>query len=481
MLNSIRKFSSTIYAKILMAIIIIPFVFWGMSGNFFGGNKNIVVVISDEKYSIQDFGNFIRKYSEGKKKIKPAEIEELLSLYISEKLMEKEVENFGIKLSDKSLSRLIKHQKDFKRENKFSRMEYEKFLIKNNMLPSTFEQNLSQLEKKKQLINFINGGVVPPKFLVNSTYNKINQKRNIKLLNLSSIFDKKINFTESQINSYFEKHKEEYSEVYKSINLIELKPKNLVNSENFDDLFIKKIDEIDNVIIQGENLDYIINKFNLNKPSSYTINRFGKDLNSKIITELSKDLIKNIFNISDEDPTLVEIVDKFFIIQVSATEIVQRDIDDEKVKKEIMSNLKSETIRKQITKIITRINNQNFNLTDFEKLSKEKNVEIKKIILNNANDDKNLEKELVQQIYTFPLNKVFIVHDFGFTKNYLIYIDNIENVSVSDNSETYHKYLKLSKSKIINELYNTYDRYIKQKYEIEINYQALDTVKNYFN
>ena len=145
MLNSIRKFSSTIYAKILMAIIIIPFVFWGMSGNFTGGNKNIVVVISNEKYSIQDFGNFIRKYTEGRKKIKPTEIEELLSAYISEKLLEKEVEDFGITLSDKSLSQLIKHQKDFKRENKFSRIEYEKFLIKNNMLPVTFEKNLSQL------------------------------------------------------------------------------------------------------------------------------------------------------------------------------------------------------------------------------------------------------------------------------------------------------------------------------------------------
>ena len=32
MLNSIRNFSKTIFAKILLFIVIIPFVFWGMGG-----------------------------------------------------------------------------------------------------------------------------------------------------------------------------------------------------------------------------------------------------------------------------------------------------------------------------------------------------------------------------------------------------------------------------------------------------------------
>ena len=60
MLGSIRKFSTSIYAKILLVIIIIPFIFWGM-GDFTGGSKNIVVVIEKEKYSIQQFTNFINR------------------------------------------------------------------------------------------------------------------------------------------------------------------------------------------------------------------------------------------------------------------------------------------------------------------------------------------------------------------------------------------------------------------------------------
>jgi len=57
----------------------------------------------------------------------------------------------------------------------------------------------------------------------------------------------------------------------------------------------------------------------------------------------------------------------------------------------------------------------------------------------------------------------------------------VENVTISEQSEEYKKYVNLSKIKITNGLFNTYDEYIKKKYKIDINYKALDTVKNYFN
>ena len=70
----------------------------------------------------------MQKFVSPDQKIETNQIEKFFSSFIAEKLMGKEVENFGIKLSDESLSKLIKAQKDFKRENKFSRVEYEKFL-----------------------------------------------------------------------------------------------------------------------------------------------------------------------------------------------------------------------------------------------------------------------------------------------------------------------------------------------------------------
>ena len=57
----------------------------------------------------------------------------------------------------------------------------------------------------------------------------------------------------------------------------------------------------------------------------------------------------------------------------------------------------------------------------------------------------------------------------------------IENVTIDEKSEEYTKYLNLSRKKIANNLFNTWDKHIKKKYEIDINYKALAVVKNYFN
>ena len=480
MLGSFRKFSGSIYAKILLGIIIVPFVFWGMGSSITGGSKNVVVVIDKEKYSIQHFSNFIKKTA--LKKVEANDVEGFLFAFISEKLIEKEIEHFGIKLSDNSLSKLIRHQEQFKRENKFSRTEYEKFLIKNNVTAINFESILSKEEKKKQLLDFIGGGVSPSKFLVNISYDKINQKRVIELINLNDVFKIQLNFSEDQIKTYFENNKNKYNKIYKSVKLLELSPKKLVDNNEFNDLFFKKIDEIDDLIFGGEKLNYIIQKFNLEKPNSFTINELGKDINSKMNKKITKDLIEKIFNIKEIEPTvLIEDKNKYFIVELVKTESIQKGIGDDFIKKEILLDLGKKTKRRLITEIIVKINKNNFNKYDFDKLSKNENVNIKKISLNNLNDDKILKKEIVKQIYTFPEKKVIIVNDIGLSENFLIYIDKIKNVTIDENSEEYQKYFYLSKNQIVNELYNTYENYIQKKYKIDINYQTLDTIKNSYN
>ena len=47
-----------------MGIIIIPFVFWGMGSSFVGGNKNIIVEIDKQKYTIQEFVDYIKKFTD---------------------------------------------------------------------------------------------------------------------------------------------------------------------------------------------------------------------------------------------------------------------------------------------------------------------------------------------------------------------------------------------------------------------------------
>ena len=130
---------------------------------------------------------------------------------------------------------------------------------------------------------------------------------------------------------------------------------------------------------------------------------------------------------------------------------------------------------------MAKINQKTFLKEDFDALSKNKNAAIQKITLENLNDNKILKEQIVTQIYTFPEKKIGLAYNIEFTENFLVYIDKLINVSMDENSDEYEKYLKLAKINITNEIFNTYDEYIKEKYEIDINYKALTTVKNYFN
>ena len=74
-------------------------------------------------------------------------------------------------------------------------------------------------------------------------YNDINQKRHIDLINLDFIF--KNNFTEKEVKEFYNLNKSSFIEEYRLINFIELNTKNLTGSEDFDDLFFERIDNID--------------------------------------------------------------------------------------------------------------------------------------------------------------------------------------------------------------------------------------------
>jgi peptidyl-prolyl cis-trans isomerase D len=482
MLDSIRRFSNTIYAKILLGIVVIPFVFWGMGDTFSGGNKNIVVTIDKDKYSTQEFVNFIKMYQMVDQKIDKAKIEEFLTGFIGDRLIEKEIEDFNIVLSDVSLSKLIKNQKDFKRDGVFSRPEYEKFLLKNNISAAFFESNLARNEKKKQLLDIIGGGILPSLFLVDDSYNNINREVSIEYINLNNMFKNKLNISEEKISNYYNNNIKDFETTYKSIKLIELNPNKLTSSDDYNDLFFKKLDEIDDMVAQGNRLDFILENYNLGKADSFKVNSFGKDINSKPISENYKNVIKEIFKNDQIDEVLfIENEDKYFVIETIKTEEIKESINTEKVKTKVIENLKLKSKRKILSVLIAKINQNKFTKVDFNDLSRENTLEIKKLILNDINDNSVLKAELVAEIYKYPEKRIILANDIGLSENFLVFIDKVKNVNISKESEDYKKYSNLSKIKMTNTIFNTYDNYIKTKYKIVINSKSLDVVKNYFN
>ena len=481
MLGTIRKFSSSIYAKILLFVVAIPFVFWGMGPVFQGGKVNVIAEIGKDKISTQEFVDFLQYNNPSGEILDKNSIDKLLSTFIGAKLIAQEIKNLDIRVSDISLSKIIRNEKAFKKDGKFSRIEYEKFLVNNNLSAPSFEANILEQIKKEQLFDFIGGGIVPANFLIDTAYNHINQKRNIEVINLNDVFKNILNFTNDQIELFYNLNLDNFKNMHKTIKFLKLDPRNLTASNEFNDLFFKKLDEIDDLIVEGKNIDFILNQFDLEPVNTVTFNELNKDKESEINSNFPNELIKKVFDISKSEPTvLIEHDNTYFIIEVIKSENVQRKINSKSVRSQILQELEKKEKVKLTSEIINKINENNFKKVDFYKLSKDKNVVIKKVRIENQNDNKFFKQELINQIYSFGKNKVIIVADTSFSEIFLIYIDKIENALINKNSQDYNKYFNLSKTKMISNLSNTYDLYLNNKYKININYKALNKVNSYF-
>ena len=114
MLTSIGKFSKSFFIKLLVGIIILPFVFWGMGDVFRGGNQNVIASIESKKISTQEFVEYLRKLNLNEEQIKNLPktdlIEKILSEYIGKKVMALEIEKLGIFVSDNALRNIIKNE-----------------------------------------------------------------------------------------------------------------------------------------------------------------------------------------------------------------------------------------------------------------------------------------------------------------------------------------------------------------------------------
>jgi len=185
----ISKFKSITNSKIswvIVALIAIPFVFWGMGDVFTRGNTNNVAKINNNTISITDFINHVNDSGLDENLIRENLdkniFEEFLSQLISQELMNMEIKNLNLDFSDKTLkNRIVNNKNFFDDKNNFSRTKYEKFLLENNISASQFEDRLKTNELQKILFNYINGGLIIPKFLIKKKY--YNENKIIKFVN----------------------------------------------------------------------------------------------------------------------------------------------------------------------------------------------------------------------------------------------------------------------------------------------------------
>ena len=474
MLNSIRNFSKTITAKIFLFIVAIPFVFWGMGDVFTSGNTNSLAKINNENISTEDFVDHINKLNIDQNVIKDRIdeniLEEILSRLISNKLIELEIKETNLVISDKILAEKIKKNSNFVDENlNFSRTKYEKFLLSNNLTATQFEKNFKENEFQEELFNYLGSGIKSPDFLINNIFEEESKKINVEFINLENVYSKKENISIEEIENYINKNKEKLKTDYIDFSYSKVTPKDLIGLDEYNNEFFNKIDEIETNLLNNVSFNETIKTYNL---KSISKKNFIPQSEEETIETKIYDLRNN------EKSGVIEENDFFIIYEITKTQNKIPSFNDANFENNIRQFIFNKKKFEFNKKILQKINNNNFFDIDFKNLASDK-VKIEKILINSKNDVKTFSPESIELIYSLPTKSFTLVADNK--KNvYLLKVLSHKIDKILKNEELKNIYAVESNNLIKNKIFQSYDVYLNSKYTIKVNEKTLERVKNYF-
>ena len=472
MLNKLRNFSKGKLAGVLVGIIIIPFVFWGMGSVFSGGSTNSIVKINNHNVSTQDFADFINNSKitpeSIKENINNNVLEELLAQLVSTSLIDIEIGELEVFISDKALAKKIKKQKSFQDENNnFSRTKYEKFLLENNMHSVKFEKGIRDNELKKKLFTYIGGGIKSPFFLINKKYNEQSKKVDVDYIDLNSIYINKNKISIDNLKKHINENEEKFLVEKVDISLIKITPENLSGESEFTNNFFSKIDEIEDLISNKSSINEISKKYNLEVK---IINEYypGKD-SDELLNEIYKKRNKKVLEIVDKN-------DFFLLYEIKNLKKILPSLENKKFLTMVRNDLFERNKYNIHTDLMKKIQKKKFTNEDFYKLSEGMTNNLQ---INSIKDTSKFTRDSVNLIYSMNINNFSLISD---KKNniYLVKIKNIYENNLSKNSEEIKTFANQSNAKIRDDLYNSYDYLLNEKYKIKINQKTLDRMKNYF-
>ena len=121
-----------------------------------------------------------------------------------------------------------------------------------------------------------------------------------------------------------------------------------------------------------------------------------------------------------------------------------------------------------------------FNNEQFQKFSKDNNLEIKKITINDIKNETIFNSDIIKEIFKVNDGDLQLITDSLLTKNYIILAEKTEKLPFDKNTKDYEKYKTKAKFSLANQIYSTFDETINDKYVVKINEKVLSRIKNTF-
>ena len=217
MLQNIRERFTGRFALVVLALICLPFLFFGVPNDFIA-TEDVASVddvnISQPYFENQYQNEMLRYDSEGIEIPDEARIfvrQNVLTNIINDVLTEQFINQNGINISDEFIARVIQSSPEFMVDGQFSRDRYYTWLNERVIEPSLFEENQRVNIRKGQLER----GIRATSFVTPSEYrrylNLIGEQRNVTIAEIDlSVLAEPINLEEEDVQEYYSSRSNEF-------------------------------------------------------------------------------------------------------------------------------------------------------------------------------------------------------------------------------------------------------------------------------
>ena len=484
MTTSIGKSSKSFLIKILVGIIILPFLFWGMGDVFRGGNQNVIATIDSEKISTKDFVNYLNRLNLTDVQVKNLPntdlMEKVLAEYIGKKVMQLEIQDSNIVINDNSLRNIIKNEELFLKDKKFSRTKYEKFLLESGVTAPTFEKNISEQESKRQFLDFLAGGITIPDNLITKAFNEENQIKTIEFIDLNKYYENK-KPTQKEIQEIYNKNKNSFINEFKSIQYSKITPQLLSGSKEFDENFFKQLDTLENNILDGQSYDEASKQNNLKTIIIKKVDSKKRDENKKKVTNLSDELFEKIYSIKKEKlPEVIKIENNYYLAEILSINKSFMSINEPNVQDMILAQINFRNKIKGNTSIAKDISMGGYNKDKMKKFASENNLNLKNYRISSLKQNEIFPEGIIKRIFLIKDGEINLITDSALTKNFLVLSAKTRYKKLEKDSDIYERYEAKARLGLVNKIYKTFDQNLNKKYKVELNNRTVERVKNSF-
>lgn len=223
MLDVFRERAQGWFAKLILALITVPFALWGVDSYLRQGGDSIVIAkVNGQKITKQEFTQVLKEQQERMRAQlgpsydpammdKPEVRNAIADSLIDERLIMGNASKVGVLVSDDILARFIADIPEFQEGGKFSKVRYDAYLRNQGLSAQMFEMRVRRAIVGDQFRDGIVNAAIVSRSSLDGVMRMSEQRREIvQAVIQPEQFMGQVKVTADDVKAYYDKHKEEF-------------------------------------------------------------------------------------------------------------------------------------------------------------------------------------------------------------------------------------------------------------------------------